>query len=91
MGGIETKSTQDDFDDDLPDMTDEIMNEFKAMKPVDLHLGPAEVKPFGQNSWVEQFGPKPPGPGIIALDVLIMVLALAVLDLIVMSWMYVFN
>jgi hypothetical protein len=83
-------STKDDFDDDLPDMTDEIMNEFKAMKPVDLHLGPAQVKPV-DDWWIKQYGPKPNGPGIIALDALIMLLTLIVLDLIVMSWMYVFS
>ena len=84
-------STKDDFDDDLPDMTEEIMNEFHAMKPVDLHLCPAEVKPINQNAWLNEYGPKPKGPAIYALDALIMLLTLIVLDLIVMSWMYVFS
>jgi hypothetical protein len=81
----------DDFDDDLPEMTDEIMNEFKAMKPVDLHLGPAEVKPFGQNSWIDHYGPKPPGPGIIALDVLIVFLSCATVWFIINAWIYIFS
>ena len=84
-------STKDDFNDDLPDMTDEIMNEFREMKPVDLHLGPAEVKPFGKNAWINEYGPKPKGPAIYTLDALIVMLTLIVLDLIVMSWMYVFS
>jgi hypothetical protein len=79
-----------DFDD-MPEMTDEIMNEFNAMKPVDLHLGPAEVKPFGQNSWIDQNGPKPPGPGIIALDVLIIFLSCATVWFIINAWIYVFS
>jgi hypothetical protein len=77
--------------DDLPDMTDEIMNEFKAIKPVDLHLGPAEVKPFSQNSWVKQYGPKPPGPGIIALDALIVFLSCATVWFIIDAWIFVFS
>jgi hypothetical protein len=84
-------STKDDFNDDLPDMTDEIMNEFKAMKPVDLHLGPAEVKTFGQDSWVKQYGPKPPGPGIIALDALIVIFSCAMFWLIVNVWIWTFS
>ena len=80
----------DNFDD-MPEMTDEIMNEFKAIKPADLHLGPAEVKPFSKNSWVDQYGPKPPGPGIIALDILIVFLSCATVWFIINSWMYVFS
>jgi len=81
----------DNFDDDLPDMTDEIMNEFKAIKPADLHLGPAEVKPLSKNSWINQYGPKPPGPEIIALDVLTVVLGCMLLYFVFMSWMYAFS
>lgn len=84
-------STKDDFNDDLPDMTDEIMNEFKAMKPVDLHLGPAEVKRIDRNAWMKEFGPKPPGPEIIALDILTVVLGCMLLYFVFMSWMYAFS
>ena len=81
----------DDFDDDLPDMTDEIMNEFKAIKPADLHLGPSEVKPLSKNSWINQYGPKPPGPGIIALDILIVIMSCATAWFIINAWVYVFS
>ena len=84
-------STKDDFNDDLPDMTDEIMNEFKAMKPVDLHLGPAEVKRIERNAWMNEHGPKPPGPEIIALDILTVVLGCMLLYFVFMSWMYAFS
>ena len=84
-------STKDDFNDDLPDMTDEIMNEFKAMKPVDLHLGPAEVKRIERNAWTNEHGPKPPGPEIIALDILTVVLGCMLLYFVFMSWMYAFS
>jgi hypothetical protein len=77
--------------DDMPEMTDEIMNEFKAIKPADLHLGAAEVKPFSKNSWVDQYGPKPPGPGIIALDILIVFLSCATVWFIINAWIYVFS
>ena len=43
------------------------------MELIDLHLGAAEAKPFS-SKWLEANGPKPNGPGIIALDVLIAVL-----------------
>jgi hypothetical protein len=77
--------------DDLPDMTDEIMNEFTAIKPVDLHLGPAEVKPLSQASWVKQYGPKPPGPEIIALDALIVIMSCATVWFIINAWIFVFS
>ena len=81
----------DNFDDDLPDMTDEIMNEFKAIKPADLHLGPAEVKKVTDVSWINQYGPKPPGPGIIALDALIVIMSCATVWFIINSWIFVFS
>lgn len=81
-------STKDDFDD-LPELTDEMLTELKQ-HPVDLHLGPAQVKPV-DDWWIKQYGPKPNGLGIVALDALIMLLTLIVLDLIVMSWIFVFN
>jgi hypothetical protein len=80
-----------DFDDDLPEMTDEIMNEFTAIKPADLHLGLAEVKPLGKNSWIDQYGPKPPGPGIIALDALIVIMSCATVWFIINAWIFVFS
>ena len=81
----------DNFDDDLPDMTDEIMNEFKAIKPADLHLGPAEVKKVNDVSWINQYGPKPPGPGIIALDALIVIMSCATVWFIINAWIFVFS
>lgn len=77
--------------DDLPEMTEEIIVELKQ-HPVDLHLGPAEVKGHDYiDWWVKKHGPKPPGPGIIALDILIGLLALVAMDLIIISWMHVFS
>ena len=55
-------------DDDLPELTDEMMSE---LKPKDLHLGAAQVKQLGR-SWAEQHGPQPPGPGLRFLNFLIM-------------------
>ena len=55
----------------------------------DLHLGPAEVKAWGK-SWVDEHGPKPPGLGILALDVIIMLMASVVFWIIIVSWQYVF-
>jgi len=80
----------DDFDD-MPEMTDEIMNEFTVMKPVDLHLGTAEVKKVDQNSWLKEFGPKPPGPEIIALDALIVIMSCATVWFIINAWIFVFS
>ncbi len=79
-----------DFDD-MPEMTDEMMNEFQQLKNVDLHLGAAEVKTIGQRSWVDQHGPKPLGPGIIALDVLIVFLSCAMCWLTVNVWIWTFS
>lgn len=84
-------NTYDDFDDDLPEVTQEMINEYKQPQHVDLHLGPAEVKKVDQNAWLKEFGPQPPGPGIIALDVLIVAMTFVVMDLIVVSWMHVFS
>jgi hypothetical protein len=55
-------------DDDFPELTEEMMSE---LKHTDLHLGPAVVRPMGR-SWAEQHGPQSPGPGIRALDFLIL-------------------
>jgi hypothetical protein len=59
-------------------------------KHVDLHLGAAEVKPYN-DWWIKEYGPKPPGPLIYALDALIVILSFVALDLIVISWMHVFS
>ena len=68
-----------DDDIDLPEFTEEILNEFKPVQNVDLHLGPAEVQ---KNPWikdpnwfVKKYGPKPLGIEIRILDVLIVLLA----------------
>jgi len=76
--------------DDMPELTDEMITELKQ-HPVDLHLGPAEVKPLGKNSWVDQYGPKPPGPGIHALDALIVILSCAMFWLILNVWIWTFS
>lgn len=81
----------DDFDDDLPEVTQEMINEYKQPQHVDLHLGPAEVKKVDQNSWLKEFGPKPPGPGIIALDALIVIMSCATVWFIINAWIYVFS
>ena len=80
----------DDFDD-MPELTDEMVSEFQQLKNVDLHLGVPDVKPIADDWWIKKYGPKPPGPVIYALDALIVMLALIVIDLIIMSWMYVFS
>jgi len=56
----------------------------------DLHLGPATVKSWGK-SWVDEYGPKPPGLDIRALDVIIMLLASITFWIIVVSWQHVFS
>ena len=77
--------------DELPEFTDEMAKEFQELRHVDLHLGAAEVKQSNSDWFVKKYGPKPPGPGIVALDVLIILLALVVIDLIILSWMFVFG
>jgi hypothetical protein len=78
----------DDFDD-MPEMTEEMLTELKSSG--DLHLGAAEVKPLRKDWWAKKYGPKKPGPAILAIDAFIILMALIVLDLIIMSWIYVFN
>jgi hypothetical protein len=56
-------------DDDLPEWSDDLVP--KAVPAQDLHLGAATVRPIGR-SWAEQHGPQPPGPGMQALDYLIL-------------------
>jgi hypothetical protein len=56
-------------DDDLPEWSDDLVP--KAVPAQDLHLGAATVKPINR-SWAEQHGPQPPGPGMRAVDFLIL-------------------
>ena len=62
-------ATQPDDDLDMPEWSDDLVP--KAVPAQDLHLGAATVRPLGQ-SWAEQHGPQPPGPGLRALDFLIL-------------------
>ncbi len=63
-------ATQTDNDDlDMPEWSDDLV--VKAVPAQDLHLGAATVRPLGR-SWAEQHGPQPPGPGMRALDYLIL-------------------
>ena len=57
-----------DDDIDLPEWSDDLVP--KVVPAQDLHLGAATVKPLGR-SWAEQHGPQPPGPGLRAIDFLI--------------------
>jgi hypothetical protein len=63
-----TKPVDDDFDfpdrpaDPIPQVT---------VPAQDLQQGAATVRPLGQ-SWTEQHGPQPPGPGMRAMDFLIL-------------------
>ncbi len=62
-------ATQTDDDDlDMPEWSDDLV--VKAVPAQDLHLGAATVRPLGR-SWMEQYGPQPPGAGMRALDFLI--------------------
>ena len=64
-----TKHNDDDFD--FPDRPVEPDPPPKVIvQAEDLHLGAATVKPLGR-SWVEEYGPQPPGPGMRAMDFLI--------------------
>ena len=65
-----TKPVDDDFD--FPDRPTEPDPPPKVIvQAEDLHLGAATVRPVGR-SWAEQYGPQPPGPGMRALDYLIL-------------------
>ena len=63
-------ATQTDDDFDFPDRPVEPIPQV-TVPAQDLHLGAATVRPLGQ-SWVEEYGPQPPGPGMRALDFLIL-------------------
>lgn len=81
--------SNDDFD--LPDYhADPLPASQTIAQAEDLHLGPATVKPWGK-SWIEDHGPKPPGPGLLALDFLIVSLISIVFWTIIVSWQHVFS
>jgi len=63
-----TKPVDDDFD--FPDRPAEPAPQV-TVPAQDLHLGAATVRPLSR-SWMEQYGPQPPGPGMRALDYLIL-------------------
>jgi len=56
-------------DMDMPEWSDDLV--VKSVPAQDLHQGPATVKPLNR-SWAQQHGPQPPGPGLRALDFLIL-------------------
>ena len=63
-------ATQTDDDFDFPDRPVEPIPQVTAQTQ-DLHLGAATVRPLDR-SWAEQHGPQPPGPGMRAIDFLIL-------------------
>ena len=63
-------ATQTDDDFDFPDRPVEPIPQV-VVQAEDLHLGAATVRPLGR-SWAEQHGPQPPGPGMRAMDYLIL-------------------
>ena len=65
---MNTKHKDDDFD--FPDKPVEPIAPPPQVIVEDLKLGPAVVKPLGK-SWAEQYGPQPPGPGMRAMDFVI--------------------
>jgi hypothetical protein len=63
-------ATQPDDDDfDFPERPVEPIPKVN-IQVEDLHMGAATVKPLSR-SWAEQYGPQPLGPGLRALDYLI--------------------
>ena len=62
-----TKPVDDDFD--FPERPVEPIPKVN-IQVEDLHMGAATVRPVGR-SWVEEYGPQPPGPGMRAMDFLI--------------------
>ena len=86
-------NTQDELDD-LPEMTEEHWRDLRPAeihvdmsKEKDLHLGAPVVKGW----WIKEFGPKPKGPEIYALDALSIVLGCALLYFVFKSWLFVFS
>lgn len=66
-------ATKPVYDDDLPDRPVEPDPPPPQIVVIaeDLKLGPAEVNPYDRNAWIKEFGPKPPGPGMRAIDFVI--------------------
>ena len=65
-------ATKPVYDDDLPDWPVESDPPPQIVVPAeDSKLGPAEVKPYDRNARIREFGPKPPGPGMQAMDFVI--------------------
>ena len=74
-------------DDDLPEWSDDLVP--KAVPAQDLHLGAAKVKTFKRDWWMEQYGPKPPGLSIHALDLLTAIMASVVIWEIITVWWWI--
>jgi hypothetical protein len=80
-----------DNDFDLPDYhADPLPAPRVVVQAEDLHLGPATVQPR-RKSWVEEHGPQRPGPGLLVLDFLIVLLISIVFWTIIVSWQHVFS
>jgi hypothetical protein len=75
-------TTNDDFD--MPDLTDEMVNEFQQLKNVDLHLGVPEVKPLAKST------APPVNIGLYALDTLVALLASCTFWLTFAVWQWIF-
>lgn len=85
------KPDEDDFD--LPEDVPEPVRP-AVIQAEDLHLGPAQVK---ENPWlkdpnwyIKRHGPKPPGLGSQALDVLTLTLAVffIIMEFKVVYWLF---
>ena len=63
-----TQTDDDDFD--FPDRPVEPIPQV-TVPAQDLHLGAAPVRPLDR-SWADEYGPQPLGPGMRALDYLIL-------------------
>ena len=63
-----TKHNDDDFD--FPERPVEPIPKV-TVQVEDLHMGAATVKPLSR-SWMDEYGPQPLGPGMRALDYLIL-------------------
>ena len=66
-------ATKPVYDDDLPDwpVESDPPPPQIVVPAEDSKLGPAEVKPYDRNARIREFGPKPPGPGMQAMDFVI--------------------
>ena len=85
---MSTKPT-DDFDlpDDVP--PDPVLEARPAVyiQAEDLHLG-APVVTRHRPTWLDQNGPRPPGPGIFVLDIVIGVLGVTSVWLMGKAWIW---